>query len=127
MDPVYCSGHWVPEMVRLAGGMDELAHEGAYSVRVLWEDVLRWAPEVLIVMPCGFDLKKTVDQAQALSAYPGWSDIPAVKAGRVYAVNANAYFARPGPRVVDGTELLAHLLHPELFDWNGPTEAFCKL
>ena len=66
MDPVYCSGHWVPEMVQLAGGRDELAHEGAYSVRIAWEDVLRWAPEVLVVMPCGLDLKKTVAQAQQL-------------------------------------------------------------
>ena len=127
IDPVYCSGHWVPEMVRLAGGRDELAREGAYSVRISWDDVLQWAPEVLVVMPCGLDLAKTVAQAQQLHSFPGWSDLPAVKAGRVYAVDANAYFARPGPRVVEGTELLAHILHPDLFDWNGGTGAFSKL
>ncbi len=71
----------VPEMVRLAGGVDELGQEGAYSVRVAWDDVLRWAPEVLVVMPCGFDLPTTVARAQEIFTYPGWSELPAVKAG----------------------------------------------
>jgi iron complex transport system substrate-binding protein len=127
IDPVYCSGHWVPEMVDFAGGRDELAREGAYSVRIAWDDVLQWAPEVLIVMPCGLDLAKTVAQARQLVAFPGWSDLPAVKAGRVYAVDANSYFARPGPRVVEGTELLAHILHPDRFGWKGADGAFLKL
>jgi iron complex transport system substrate-binding protein len=127
IDPVYCCGHWVPEMVGLAGGRDELAREGAYSVRISWEDVLQWAPEVLVVMPCGLDLQKTAAQAQQLLTYPGWFNLPAVRAGRVYAVDANSYFARPGPRIIEGTELLAHVLHPDLFDWNGPAGAFCKL
>ena len=125
--PVYCSGHWVPEMVRIAGGVDDLACEGAYSVRVDWADVVRWAPEVLVIMPCGFDLPTTVQRARDIATYPGWSDIPAVKSGRVFAVSANAYFARPGPRVVDGTELLAHLIHPDRFDWNGPGDAIQRL
>jgi iron complex transport system substrate-binding protein len=127
IDPVYCSGHWVPEMVRLAGGRDELAREGAYSVRIPWDDVRQWAPEVLIVMPCGLDVLKTEAQARQLFTFPGWFDLPAVKAGRVYAVDANAYFARPGPRVVEGTELLGHIIHPGLFDWKGPDGAFLKL
>ena len=127
MDPVYCCGHWVPEMVKLAGGKDELGREGTDSVRIPWEDVLRWAPEVLIVMPCGFDLEKAANQAQQLFSYPGWSNLPAVQGGRVYAVDANSYFARPGPRVVEGTELLVHLLHPDLFEWKGPPGAFRKL
>jgi iron complex transport system substrate-binding protein len=127
IDPVYCSGHWVPEMVKIAGGIDEIAREGADSVRVSWDDVRRWAPEVLVVMPCGFDLAEVVERTPPLREYPGWSDLPAVKSGRVYAVDANSYFARPGPRVVEGTELLAHLLHPDLFDWNGPKIAFAQL
>lgn len=127
IDPVYCSGHWVPEMVSIAGGADELARGGADSVRIPWDDVLRWAPEVLIVMPCGFDLPEVVSRASQLLSYPAWSALPAVRAGCVFAVDANAYFARPGPRVVEGTELLAHLLHPDLFNWNGPPGAFCRL
>ena len=127
LDPVYCSGHWVPEMVKLAGGLDALARAGEDSVRVPWDDVVRWAPEVLIVTPCGFSLEKVIEQAQQLSGYPGWSDLPAVREGRVYGVDANSYFARPGPRVVDGTELLAHLIHPELFPWNGSASAYQRL
>jgi iron complex transport system substrate-binding protein len=127
IDPVYCSGHWVPEMVRIAGGIDKLGREGADSVRMRWEDVLQWSPEVLIVMPCGYDLEKTVARTQQLSTYPGWADLPAVRDGRVYAVDANSYFARPGPRVVEGTELLAHLLHPDLFEWKGRADAFRRL
>jgi len=127
IDPVYCCGHWVPEMVRIAGGIDRLGREGADSVRIQWKDVLQWKPEVLIVMPCGFGLEKAAAQAQQLSAYPGWADLPAVRGNRVYAVDANSYFARPGPRVVEGTELLAHLLHPDLFEWSGPAGAFRNL
>jgi iron complex transport system substrate-binding protein len=127
LDPVYCSGHWVPEMVKLAGGVDALAREGEDSVRIPWDDVVQWAPEVLVVTPCGFNLEKVIEQTQQLPSYPGWSELPAVREGRVYAVDANSYFARPGPRVVDGTELLAHLIHPELFRWKGSASAYQRL
>ncbi len=127
LDPVYCSGHWMPEMVEIAGGVDALARKGADSVRIPWDDVLEWAPEVLIITPCGFNLDKVIEQTPQLFGNPGWSDLPAVHNGRVYAVDANSYFARPGPRVVEGTELLAHLIHPELFEWQGPQEAFRRI
>jgi iron complex transport system substrate-binding protein len=127
LDPVYCGGHWMAELVRLAGGVDELARDGADSVRIPWDDVLRWAPEVLVITPCGFNLDKVVEQAPQLFNYPGWADLPAVRKGRVYAVDANSYFARPGPRVVEGTELLAHLIHPDLFPWAGPAKAYRQL
>ena len=117
IDPVYCSGHWVPEMVRIAGGNDELGREGTDSIRIAWNDVLSWSPEVLIIMPCGFNLDKVVEQAPQLFNYAGWRDLPAVRSGRVFAVDANSYFARPGPRIVDGTELLAHIIHPEVVSW----------
>src|SRR6266852_9148227 len=105
IDPVYCCGHWVPEMVRIAGGIDKLGREAADSVRISWNDVLEWAPEVLIVMPCGCGLAKAAEEARQLFSYPGAFSLPAVRNGRVYAVDANSYFARPGPRVVEGTEL----------------------
>src|SRR5687768_14463366 len=124
LDPVYGSGHWVPEMVRIAGGIDALSAEGKDSVRVLWEDVVKWAPEVLIITPCGFNLEKVIGQSDRLVNYCSWLDLPAVRQRRVYAVDANSYFARPGPRVVDGTDLLAHLIHPELFAWTGPADAY---
>ena len=127
LDPVYCSGHWVPEMVRIAGGQDALSQEGADSVRVPWDEVVEWKPEVLIITPCGFDLEQTIEQSRQLFTYARWSTIPAVRNGRVYAVDANSYFARPGPRVVDGTELLAHLIHPKLFSWTGSKTAYQRL
>src|SRR6266851_3260758 len=127
LDPVYCSGHWMPEMVEIAGGVDALARKGTDSVRIAWNDVLEWAPEVLIITPCGFNLDKVIELTPQLFSNPGWSDLPAVRNGRVYAVDANSYFARPGPRVVEGTELLAHLIHPDLFGWEGPQEAFRRI
>jgi iron complex transport system substrate-binding protein len=127
IDPVYCCGHWVPEMVEIAGGIDKLGRKGTDSVRVPWKDVLEWRPEVMIVMPCGFGLEKAAEQARQLFTYTGWADLPAVRENRVYVVDANSYFARPGPRIVEGTELLAHLLHPDLFRWNGSLDAFRTL
>jgi iron complex transport system substrate-binding protein len=127
IDPYYCCGHWVPEMVETAGGHDALGRRGKDSVRIPWMDIERWSPEIVIVPPCGFNTEKAVHQAEQLLKQPGWSDLPAARNDRVYAVDANAYFARPGPRVVDGVELLAHLFHPELFSWNGPTNAFQKI
>jgi len=127
LDPVYCSGHWMPEMVEIAGGVDALSRKGADSVRIPWDDVLAWAPEVLIITPCGFNLEKVIEQSQQLIDYSGWPELPAVREGRVYAVDANSYFARPGPRVVEGTELLAHLIHPKLFSWDGPASAYKRL
>ncbi len=127
LDPVYCSGHWMPEMVAIAGGVDGLGHAGADSVRIAWSEVLEWSPEVLIITPCGFNLEKVIEQTPPLFDYPGWSKLPAVRNGRVYAVDANSYFARPSLRVVEGTELLAHLIHPELFAWEGPATAFERI
>lgn len=127
LDPVYCGGHWVPEMVKIAGGVDALAREGEDSVRIPWDEVLKWEPEVLVIVPCGLYLDKVLEQSTQLFSYPGWSDLPAVRQARVYAVDANSYFARPGPRVVEGTELLAHLIHPELFSWEGRQDAFQRL
>ncbi len=126
-DPVYCSGHWIGEMVEIAGGVDLLCRRGAYSVRISWDEVIKWAPEVLVVAPCGFHLDKVLEHAQQLFRYPGWRDLPATREGHVYAVDATSYFARPGPRLIDGTELLAHLIHPELFPWQGPADAFQPL
>jgi iron complex transport system substrate-binding protein len=118
LDPVYASGHWVPELVRIAGGIDELGRERGESVRISWDEITAWAPEVLVIMPCGFNLQQTMKQVWSVFGYRSsrFFDLPAVRNGRVYAVDANSYFARPGPRVVEGAELLAQLIHPELFD-----------
>jgi iron complex transport system substrate-binding protein len=127
LDPIYCSGHWVPELVKIAGGIDALGREGSDSVRIPWDDVVKWDPEVLVVIPCGFHIEKVIQQTPKLCDYEGWSNLAAVRNNRVYAVDANSYFARPGPRVVDGAELLAHLLHPGVFPWNGPATAYQRV
>jgi hypothetical protein len=110
-------------MVEIAGGIDTLGRKWADSVRVKWEDIAKASPEVLIVMPCGFDLEGSVAQVDQLLKIPICGNLPAVQTGHVYAVDA-AYFSRPSLRVVDGTELLAHILHPEFVPWHGRADAF---
>jgi iron complex transport system substrate-binding protein len=110
---------WVPELVKIAGGVDELGRERGESVRVSWDDIAAWAPEVLVIMPCGFNLEQIMKQIWSIFGRKTSSpffDLPAARNNRVYAVDANSFFARPGPRVVEGAELLAELIHPELFD-----------
>ena len=101
-DPLFCAGHWVPEMIDIAGGMDRLARAGEDSVRISWADVHAWSPEIVIVAPCGFGLAEAERLARELPPIPG---------ARVVPVDANAYFARPGPRYVDGIELLARIFN----------------
>jgi iron complex transport system substrate-binding protein len=113
IDPMFCGGHWVPEMIEHAGGVDALGRRGGDSVRVSWADVAAWAPEVLVIAPCGAHLDSAAQQARVLLQDSRWSSLPAVRSGEVFAVDASSYFARPGPRVFDGIEVLAHLFHPD--------------
>ncbi|HKH12898.1 MAG TPA: cobalamin-binding protein [Rubrobacter sp.] len=115
LDPPFSAGHWVPEMVRLAGGRELFAGPGERSVRLDWETVFEAAPEVLVLMPCGFDAARAAEEAKELPNLPGWRDLPAVKNGRVWVVDANSYFSRPAPRLVDGVEILSRILHPGVF------------
>ena len=124
VDPIYCGGHWIPQMLDWAGAEDRNSKHGTDSVRIPWERVLEYQPEVVIVSPCGFKTDKALEQSIKLMERPGWNDLPAVKQGKVFAVDANAYFARPGPRIVEGVELLAHLIHPEDFHWTGSADAY---
>ena len=127
VDPVFCAGHWVPEMVEIAGGVDGLARPGVDSARIPWTEVQRWAPEVLVVAPCGYHLTRAREEAMHMRGLPGWETVPAVQQGRVFAVDADSYISRPGPRVAQGTRLLAHLFHPDRFSWNGARDAFKRI
>src|SRR5579862_2700165 len=112
-EPPYVAGHWVPEMVRLAGGQDVLGREGQPSVSVTWSQIADARPDVILLMSCGYDLQRNLDVWSATSLPPEWNDLPAVRKAQIYAVDANAYFSRSGPRLVEGLALLASLLHPE--------------
>lgn len=115
MDPVFASGHWVPEMVEMAGGRDPLASKGKESRRIEWQAVVDAAPEVLILMPCGLSRERTLREMPKVTGRPGWSELPAVRGGAVYHADGPSYFNGAGPRLVDGLEILAEILHPEVF------------
>jgi iron complex transport system substrate-binding protein len=128
LDPSFSAGHWVPEMVRIAGGEEVLAEASEPSARLAWEEVFEAAPEVLVLMPCGFDVRRTVKEAyHVLTKLSGWDDLPAVKSERVWAVDANSYFSRPAPRLVEGVEILARILHPEAFADSPDPESAIRL
>lgn len=115
LQPPMAAGHWVPEMVELAGGREALGRAGEPSRYVSWEEIEAAAPEVLVLMPCGFPIERTRRELPILKAQPAWGTLPAVRAGRVYLVDGSAYFSGAGPRLIDGIELLAGLFHPAAF------------
>ena len=117
IEPVMLAGNWMPRLIELAGGVQPLAQEGQHSTYGESRDVIAFDPQIVLVMPCGFDLARAITEAEVLSKVPGWNDLSAVRAGRVYAVDGNAYFNRSGPRIVDSLEILAGLLHPKIFGW----------
>lgn len=127
LDPIYGAGHWVPELVEWAGGQDGLAEKGQPSPKIDWNKVAQFAPEVVVLMPCGFDVERTLKEIHLLYKLPGWNDLPAVKKGQVFAVNGHAYFNRSGPRLVDGLELLGQIIHPEIFPWKATPDAARKI
>ena len=125
--PPYRSGHWTPELVAIAGGTEPLGRMGEDAARVTWEAVVAAAPEVLVLACCGYDLARTAADLPLLATRPGWAELPAVRAGEVYAVDGSAYLSRPGPRLVDSLEMLAEILHPELFAGRFPARAVRRL
>jgi iron complex transport system substrate-binding protein len=108
LDPVFVAGHWTPQLIEYAGGIDVLGLPGEHSEVRSWEEVAAARPEVIVVMPCGYDAERALEEARAFQ-----DELAALGARRVVAVDAAAYFSRPGPRLVDGLELMAHILHPE--------------
>ena len=114
--PPYAAGHWVPEMVRTAGGEPLISREGEPSFRTTWDEILESSPDYLILAPCGFDVEKTLDAIEDVTGeVRQWHALRAVKKGHCYIVDANSYFSRPSPRIVDGIELLAGIIHPDIF------------
>jgi iron complex transport system substrate-binding protein len=115
LDPPFGGGHWVPELVERAAGTPVLCAPGVPSAPVRWNDVAAAQPEVVVFMPCGYDLSAAVQEAKGLAGVAELRETPAWRSGRVWTVDATAYFSRPGPRLVDGLELLAWVQHPDVF------------
>jgi len=115
LDPPFATGHWVPEQIRQAGGWELLGFDGQASTQTTWDAVSEVDPEMLLLMPCGFHLQETIDAWAATRRPPGYADLTAARRGQVFALDGSAYFSRPGPRVIDGIELLAEIFDPDAF------------
>ena len=115
VDPPFCSGHWGPELVQIAGGHDPLGRKHQPSAQIDWQQVLDARPDIIVLALCGYDVDLARRDFELLRRFPGFDSLPAARAEEIYLVDASAYFARPGPRIVDSLELLAGILHPEEF------------
>lgn len=124
LNPLFNGGHWNPTLVELAGGVDALGCSGQPSRTTPWEVLLASEPDVIFIACCGFDRERALQDLPLVTEKPGWLDLPAVQQGRVYLADGNAYFSRPGPRLVESLELLAHALHPDL---HPPGPPFARL
>jgi iron complex transport system substrate-binding protein len=127
LDPPFAAGHWVPEMVELAGGAEILGVAGMPSHETTWEAVRRREPSVCLLAPCGYDVAETLRALDLERLRADLAGTPALRSGRVYAVDATSYFSRPGPRLVDGVELCAALLHPEAVPDTSPAGAWVRV
>ena len=124
LDPFYVGGHWVPEMIALAGGEDVFGRVGAPSFRIELKDIVAAAPDIIVVAPCGYDADQARKEYSGMTFPSEWNAIPAVRDGRVYAFEANAYASRPGPRLVTGVEALAKIFHPQVVAGDEAASAF---
>jgi iron complex transport system substrate-binding protein len=115
VDPPFCSGHWGPELVEIAGGHDPLGRKHQPSAQIDWQEVLDARPEIIVLALCGYHVDLAQRDYELLRGFPRFDSLPAARCGEIYLVNATAYFARPGPRVIDSIEILAGILHPKEF------------
>jgi iron complex transport system substrate-binding protein len=115
LDPLMAAGNWMPELVEMAGGVDLLGNPGKHSPWMDWEQLRNRDPEIIVALPCGYDLAKTRQEMAALTRHPEWPDLWAVKSGGVYLTDGNQFFNRPGPRLVESLEILAEVFHPDVF------------
>lgn len=124
IDPLMAGGNWMPELVELAGGKNLFGEAGEHSKVMSWKEVPEANPDVIIVAPCGFDLKKTLEDMPLLKEKQGWNNLKAVRNKRVYIVDGNQYFNRPGPRVLESLQIMAEILHPDKFNFGFENKAW---
>ncbi len=127
LDPLMTAGHWVPEMVHLAGGEDCFGVESQPSFKIAWSQLLEAQPAVIVAMPCGFNVRRGISEIPLLTDKEGWDSLPAAVDDRLFVVDGGAYFSRSGPRLLDGLELMAEILHPELFRGLVPQDAAARI
>jgi iron complex transport system substrate-binding protein len=117
IDPLMAAGNWMPELVGMAGGVNLFGEAGKHSPWMTWDQLRAADPDVIAILPCGFDIPRVLEEMPLLTAQPGWAGLKAVKSGRVYVTDGNQYFNRPGPRLAESLEILADILHPGRFDF----------
>lgn len=127
IEPPFCAGHWGPELVEIAGGYDPLGRRGQDSTRIEWQRVLEAQPEIIVLACCGYKPERTCRDLPILFGFPEWNRLPAAQNGHVYIVDGSTYFSRPGPRVVDSLEILAEIIHPELFAGQFPDRGVIRI
>ncbi|WP_036691484.1 cobalamin-binding protein [Pedobacter glucosidilyticus] len=126
LEPVMVSGNWIPELVQIAGGTSLLAQNGQHSPFVSWEEIAEANPDIIIIMPCGFSISRTMQEIGVLLSLPQWKDLQAVKNNKIYIADGNHYFNRSGPRLVDSIEILAEIITPKYFNFGYEGHAWVK-
>ena len=116
IEPIMVAANWVPELVGFAGGRNVMSVSGTDSKFCSWDEIKKTNPDIIIMMPCGFGIKRTLEDLHFLQNIKGWEELKAVKENKVFVVDGNNYFNRPGPRLVDSAEILAEIIHPEIFE-----------
>ena len=128
LNPLFTAGHWVPQMVELASAVNGVSRRGEPSRRMEWKEALEFDPDIIVLMPCGFDIERTLKELWRIEKQEEWKQLRAVSNKMVYATDASSYFSRPGPRSVTGLEILAKIIHPDLFrDLNVPEGSFSRV
>jgi iron complex transport system substrate-binding protein len=127
IEPLMAAGNWMPELVEMAGGVNLFGQAGKHSPWMNWEELVKSDPDIIFISPCGFDIKRTLEETHLLAEKTEWNGLQAVRAGRVFVADGNKYFNRPGPRLAESLEILAELLHPELFHFNHRNDGWIPL
>jgi iron complex transport system substrate-binding protein len=127
IEPLMAGGNWMPELVEMAGGVNLFGEAGKHSPWMTWEELVAADPDVIFISPCGFDIRRTIEETHLLTGKPEWQDLNAVRANRVVVADGNQYFNRPGPRLAESLEILAEIIHPRIFHFGHENEGWIRL